>query len=394
MIIFSNKCKFFFYHSAILLLTLLAGCASKIQNYESKEDVKAETITTSKLWAQSEDFERALLKSDKVYRDDEAKAYLQEIINRLFPEYVGKLRIHIYDSITPNAFALPNGSIYINMGLLSALSNEVHLATVLAHEGVHFTHRHGEKSYNTFHSAVGFGNFVAAMGIPLLGQFTALGVISSYSKAHETEADEEGFWRLKAAGYDIREATEAFKQLQKEAKALEQKNSSLFSSHPKLSLRIANFESLIDDSSDYSPSLPSNFEKYNKIFSKIRPSVLERKLQTGHYAVVIALLQDESDRALYGGSALYYLAQAYRLRAFEGDLNIAEQLLKKQLEQSPSHARTYLALGEINYKKLNFREAKGYFMDYLSLGEIGQKKSFVEFYLNKIEEACQEDENC
>jgi predicted Zn-dependent protease len=42
----------------------------------------------------------------------------------------------------PNAFALPNGSIYVNTGLLALLDDENQLAAVLAHEVTHVTRRH------------------------------------------------------------------------------------------------------------------------------------------------------------------------------------------------------------------------------------------------------------
>ena len=42
----------------------------------------------------------------------------------------------------PNAFALPNGSIYINTGLLALLEDEGQLASILAHEITHVSKRH------------------------------------------------------------------------------------------------------------------------------------------------------------------------------------------------------------------------------------------------------------
>jgi len=42
----------------------------------------------------------------------------------------------------PNAFALPNGSIYVTTGLLSLLDNESELAAIIAHELTHVMRRH------------------------------------------------------------------------------------------------------------------------------------------------------------------------------------------------------------------------------------------------------------
>src|SRR2546426_7325972 len=43
---------------------------------------------------------------------------------------------------TLNAFAMPNGRIYVHSGLLSRLDNEAQLATILGHEMTHVTSRH------------------------------------------------------------------------------------------------------------------------------------------------------------------------------------------------------------------------------------------------------------
>ena len=48
-----------------------------------------------------------------------------------------------------NAFALPNGSIYVTTGLLSRMENEAQLAGVLAHEVTHVTNRHTYLEYRS-----------------------------------------------------------------------------------------------------------------------------------------------------------------------------------------------------------------------------------------------------
>ena len=41
-----------------------------------------------------------------------------------------------------NAFAFPNGVIYIHTGMLARMDNEAQLAALLAHEMSHCIHRH------------------------------------------------------------------------------------------------------------------------------------------------------------------------------------------------------------------------------------------------------------
>jgi predicted Zn-dependent protease len=81
-----------------------------------------------------------------VYRDPEAEAFLSQVGERLTEDgpapqnVVYKFRI-LRDPMV-NAFALPNGSIYVNTGLLALLENEAQLAAILSHEITHVTMRH------------------------------------------------------------------------------------------------------------------------------------------------------------------------------------------------------------------------------------------------------------
>src|ERR1043166_10308186 len=81
-----------------------------------------------------------------VLEADAANAYLKRIGEVLVP------RNEQFENVTwrfralrdpqPNAFALPNGSIYVTTGLMSLIDNESQLAAVLAHELTHVMRRH------------------------------------------------------------------------------------------------------------------------------------------------------------------------------------------------------------------------------------------------------------
>src|ERR1700693_3039664 len=81
-----------------------------------------------------------------VYADEPTNAYLQRVGESLVARDL-KLenvvwQFRVLSDPVPNAFALPNGSIYVNTGLLALLENEAQLASVLAHEETHVLHRH------------------------------------------------------------------------------------------------------------------------------------------------------------------------------------------------------------------------------------------------------------
>ena len=49
---------------------------------------------------------------------------------------------HVVDDPTPNAFALPGGFIYVTRGMVTLMTSEAQLASVLGHEIGHVTARH------------------------------------------------------------------------------------------------------------------------------------------------------------------------------------------------------------------------------------------------------------
>ncbi len=81
-----------------------------------------------------------------VLEDDATNAYLKRVGDSLLPRGLNlehvlwKFRA-LRDPV-PNAFALPNGSIYVSTGLLALMDNESQVAAVIAHEMTHVLRRH------------------------------------------------------------------------------------------------------------------------------------------------------------------------------------------------------------------------------------------------------------
>src|SRR5215470_8822793 len=99
------------------------------------------------LWAKADKEEESLLKKTKVYEDPMLEEYLAGVGDRLTPDEVRAaggpgFKLAVLRDPTLNAFALPNGHIYVHTGLLSRLDNESQLAMIVGHEMTHVTHRH------------------------------------------------------------------------------------------------------------------------------------------------------------------------------------------------------------------------------------------------------------
>lgn len=329
------------------------------------------------LWADAAEFDKAMERSGRVRKDPALTAYLQGVMDKLYPEFGGKLRVRAIDSGQLNAFALPNGSIYINTGLLARLQNEAQLATVLAHEGAHFVHRHSYQQSEHVKNVATLALVVGMAGVPLVGNVVALSSMMGFSREHETESDSIGYQRLVAAGYSAKEAPKTFEHLIAEIKALDIDEPFFFASHPKLQDRVESFNELSKDAANGNLA----YEPYVLAVRDLRLHILQEDLAAYRYKQLILVLSDPERRREYPPEAGYFLGEAYRLRNNEGDLDLAKREYTLSLELAPAFAPPYRALGLLHYKRGEKTLAAPLFKRYLELAPAAPDREYVEAYL-------------
>lgn len=335
----------------------------------------------SRVWSQAAEFDQALEKSGSLYRDEALAAYVQGVMDKLFPEFNGRVRVRIVKSPSLNAFALPNGSIYINQGLLARFDNEAQLATVLAHEGTHFVNRHSFRSQQNVKSSTAFATVSRILGIPVIGDILAMSSIFGYSREMETEADNDGYRRLAAAGYSVREAPKVFEHLVAELKASDIKEPYFFSSHPQLQERIDNFSRLSENAAAKNGVFR---DEYVRRMGALRIANLEAELSMGRAKSVLLVLGDPVRFADYPLFAHYHLGEAYRLRDEEGDAARAEESYKRAIGAAPGFAPSYRALGVLYFKRGASEDAEKNLAKYLELAPVAADRKYIELYLENI----------
>ena len=363
---------------------LASGCVATApvkERHENVGDIERITPEERRLWAEARDLDQALEKSDAIYEDVAATRYLQVVMDKLYPELRGKITVKIVKSPHLNAFALPNGSVYFHIGLLARLENEAQLATVLAHEGAHFVHKHGYKHRETVRNSAAFAAVTAALGIPLVGDLAVYSSIYGYSQDLEREADSMGYVRLVRAGYDPRESYRAFEHLAAEAKALDQKEPFLFASHPKLQERIDSFKTLALSAN---PSGIVGQQQFLTTTRNCRLAALDGDISMNRYKSVIAALTSLGEKSHYPPEALYHLGEAYRQRGGDNDDSLSEQNYLSAVKQAPGFAPSYRALGIHYLKKQRYELAEKYFARYLQMAPNASDHGYVSHYYQEV----------
>ena len=157
------------------------------------------------------------------------------------PGYKWPYNFHVVASEEINAFALPGGAMFVNLGTIQAAETEAQLAGVMAHEISHVVMRHStcnltkQQKIGTW---AGLGQLAAAIALgdgalgsvanQGIGMATGLGFLRM-SRDYEKQADLLGVGILYDAGYDPRGLPQFFETIQ--AKYGEG-GAQIFSDHP------------------------------------------------------------------------------------------------------------------------------------------------------------------
>jgi predicted Zn-dependent protease len=185
-------------------------------------------------------------------RDPALTAYVEALGQRLAqqsPRRDVTYRFHVADMQEPNAFALPGGYIYVSRGLLTLANSEAELAGVIGHEIGHVAARHASQR-ETRSVGVGLLSVLgavaagvvagapAAQAVSQLGQIAGAGLIASYGRDQERQADEVGQQLAAGSGFDPGAISGFFDTLGRHTK-LEQgeRLPTFFDSHPMTSER-------------------------------------------------------------------------------------------------------------------------------------------------------------
>ena len=265
-----------------------------------------------------------------VLQDEAANAYVRRIGQVLVPKGLQLERVswrfRVLRDPQPNAFALPNGSIYITTGLICLVDNESQLAALIAHELTHVMRRHtyvqnrsNRKKFFTMNimSAVGAyapGGIVGAVItlVTAVSPFILMATVYGYSRDLEREADLKGVDMMISAEYAPEEMVNVMKLLDKD---IEGENIRLFyNDHPSLNERIKYLSSYLGARADrVTHQMELNRERaaYFRTMESVMRHNLQLSIMAGRFRSAVFHAQRLVD--FHPDSEnLFWLAEAYR----------------------------------------------------------------------------------
>jgi predicted Zn-dependent protease len=316
--------------AALLFAVFLTACASTNLPPISSAGAAFKPLPDEQaLWERSQAEESELVDHAPLYSDPQLDAYLGRIVTRLNPPGMAAnpaihYRVRVIEDPTLNAFAFADGAIFVHTGLLARLENEDEIAAVLGHEMTHVENRHMLRFQRSAQNkAIAFK--VASVAVMVAGNVKGLQVaragdfgkgaaiavvsdlvgtlglelaqvaaVSGYGRGLEKEADEGGFAKMAAAGYDLRQAPRLFELLLDDHKEPRQIEAFFFGNHPLLTARIADSKQYL---AAHPPAVAPQPAAGNAEFARLQPPLVREDARLNLYLGRYAMAAVELDRA-------------------------------------------------------------------------------------------------
>jgi predicted Zn-dependent protease len=197
--------------------------------------------------------QRVLSAYGGAYEDPRLHAKLTSIVDRLVaasdrPDL--SYKITILNSPAVNAFALPNGQLYVTRGLLGLANDSAEFASVMAHEMAHVIARHAATREEQARKTERISTTNDLMGDPQVGAMALARskiALASFSRSQELEADAIGVAIAARAGFDPLGASRLLTAMGRNAELrslgrADARSLEFLSSHPATPERVKNAE--------------------------------------------------------------------------------------------------------------------------------------------------------
>ncbi len=188
---------------------LLGACAALNDSTSATAPTPPPRLEETLSPAQRQEHERLVASYGGAYNNPKLQAQIEGVVNRLVAASERPnlhYRVTILNSPAVNAFALPNGSLYVTRGLLSLASDNSELASVLSHEMAHVIANHAATREDQMKQAVLVSRVISDVvndsDLGALALARSRISLASFSRGQELEADAIGVGISARAGFD------------------------------------------------------------------------------------------------------------------------------------------------------------------------------------------------
>jgi len=284
---------------------------------------------------QVDQFDKYIQEQGWVYSDPRIDQYLENLGRSLVPAETPenvKWHFRVLRDVEVNAISLPNGSVYVNSGLLARMENEAQLAGVLAHEIAHVVNRHAYLENRSARkkmvaidiivaaASAGYSAGLSPAITTAMGNLLPMIVVETmfgYSRELEHGADVAAVENLSRHGYDLREFARGMDPLRNGPEVDLAKEPVFWASHPKLVSRV----------------------KYvTEMAAKLQPNPAGLQVNEAAYrSATVNVIRHDAQLAMLFGRPRTAVAIAQRL-----------------IEEEPNNPENYVLLGDA-YRSLGAR---------------------------------------
>ena len=311
---------------AAVMLCASAGAADGVYGPVALKGKEYQTLieTSRELHGYFE--QRSLL-----FADRGVQALVASVGRSLMPpptdDYI-EYRFLVLRDPSPNAFALPNGDIYIHTGMLARLADTAQLAAVLGHELNHVAGHHGVVSLRASNKKI-------IAGMVLGGVFAGLGAVIAtslytsmygFSRDLEQEADDRAVGILEASPYDAHAIPEIYELLAQDYEGERPRIPTIWSTHPQLEARATRTRGQVANA----PPGRRDAEAFNEVVHDVRTMTIRDYVQDDYPRTAVALAENLAARYPQDPEFLVLLGDAWaamgaRSEFDEGDLDNADK---------------------------------------------------------------------
>jgi predicted Zn-dependent protease len=245
-----------------------------------------------RLIEESHELNGYFVRQSLLYAEPDALALVERVGRSVAPEPTDgyqQYRFFVLRDPSPNAFALPNGHIYVHTGMLARLTDTAQLAALLAHEVNHVAGHHSIVDFRATNkkivaSMVLTGVFGGLGGLISTGLYTSM---YGFSRELEQEADDRAVAAMLASPYDAHAVPEIYEILAKDYEGIQPRVATIWSTHPQLEARAARTRGQVATS----PVGERGTEAYDAVALPIRAMTIRDYIQDDYPRTAIALAE-------------------------------------------------------------------------------------------------------